>query len=325
VIRIAPADFHVPFRALAFPSGTVPYHGELVFSCDDLAHALFTTGRAPGDQMAHGVSSIYELLHRSSLVPAYVRRAYNALLVRSNLALALDRSELGALSYALGQAMTGIFCRTQLGVSHLLHVDRYAGQYGVRFGAGRRRADLFGLAPNGWVAAEAKGRSGSMPYALRRTLEEQKRSIVSISGDRPWVAAGCVASFPRRTGGMRVDAFDPDKSDIEAISVNITRDQFMLSYYAPFLRAFDVGQVSTDDYFQSAYFADLNLRVGLPRPMVERLRRAEAGVQSELYPEILDLLAREGDRLSAGFPDGSMIETDWQSSVERRDWGTFEQ
>jgi hypothetical protein len=32
----------------------------------------------------------------------------------------------------LGQAMTGIYCRRELSVSHLMHVDRYASQYGLR-------------------------------------------------------------------------------------------------------------------------------------------------------------------------------------------------
>jgi hypothetical protein len=125
---------------------------------------------------------------------------------------------------------------------------------------------------------------------------------------------------------MRVDAFDPEQDDVESIHLDITLDQFAISYYAPFLRALDVGQVSTDDYLQSAYFADLNLRVGLPRPLVERLRRAEASpTPGKLYQGILDLLARETDMLGRGFPDGSVIETGWQDSIERRAWDGSEQ
>ena len=59
-----------------------------------------------------------------SLIPAYVRRSYRGELVRSRLASDLDRSELVGLSYALGQAMTAVFCRLELSVAHLLHNDR---------------------------------------------------------------------------------------------------------------------------------------------------------------------------------------------------------
>ena len=48
--------------------------GTLSFTTDDLAHALFATGRAPGDQWAHSMASVWEWIHRTSLIPAYIRR-----------------------------------------------------------------------------------------------------------------------------------------------------------------------------------------------------------------------------------------------------------
>jgi hypothetical protein len=51
--------------------------------------------------------------------------------------------------------MTALFCRIELAVGNLMHIDRYFQQYGLQF-TGRKRADLFGLSPNGWVVAEAK-------------------------------------------------------------------------------------------------------------------------------------------------------------------------
>ncbi|PKW14965.1 hypothetical protein A8926_2622 [Saccharopolyspora spinosa] len=52
-----------------------------------------------------------------------------------------------------------------------MHIDRYASEYRVGFGNTRKRSDLFGLAPAGWVGAEAKGRAGDMDLKLRRQLE----------------------------------------------------------------------------------------------------------------------------------------------------------
>ena len=117
--------FDVRYRAEAFPN-FVARNGVLHFDAADLAHALFVTGRAPGDQARHGDMSVWEWIHRTSLVPAYVRRGSTGRLMKSALADSLDRSEKVALSYALGQAMTGIFAQQNLGVTHLMHVDRYA-------------------------------------------------------------------------------------------------------------------------------------------------------------------------------------------------------
>ncbi|WP_146173705.1 hypothetical protein [Saccharothrix carnea] len=272
----------------------------------------------------YGKSSVYEWLHRASLIPAYVRRTDRAELVRSDLSLTLDRSESAAVSYALGQAMTAIFCRTQLGVSHLLHIDRYSAQHDVLFGVGRRRADLFGVSPRGWVVAEAKGRSGHVRPETRRALEDQKRSIVAIEGKRPWVALGCVAHFPQRVGPMHLEAFDPEDDADEAIALDVTRDRFMLAYYAPFLRALEVGVSRQDDNFQSADFAGLGIRIGLSIPLVARLRRAESGALAGLSTDVEGLLAEVLSLQGGVLPDGSLVETDWQESIDRWDSGRFE-
>src|SRR5665213_2537158 len=101
--------FISPYRARSFPVRTVRGWGDISFTTDDLAHALFVTGRAPGDQARFGTASVWEFIHRASIIPAYVRRAPSGALTRSRLALDLDRSEKVALSYSLGQAMTAIF------------------------------------------------------------------------------------------------------------------------------------------------------------------------------------------------------------------------
>lgn len=93
--------------------------GRLDFTEADLAHSLFSTGRAPGDWGRYGVSSFFEWVHRTSLIRAHVRSGGGAL-KRSKLTLSLDCSEKVALSHALGQLMTSIFCEQVLGTSYLL-------------------------------------------------------------------------------------------------------------------------------------------------------------------------------------------------------------
>jgi hypothetical protein len=165
MVRLPPPEFEVRYRAFSFPTGVMDGNGKLCFTADELAHALIATGRAPGDRGRYGWASAYEWMHRASLIPAYLRRRYDGQLVRSRLASELDRSELVGLSYALGQATTALFCHKELSVTHLLHIDRYADQHRLRFG-GRKRADLFGIARQGWVVAEAVPEAISIPANL---------------------------------------------------------------------------------------------------------------------------------------------------------------
>lgn len=315
--------FTVPYRAQRFPAEVIDKAGSLTFTADGLAHALFATGRAPGDQLAYGAASVWEWVHRTSLIPAYIRRAPGGSLVRSQLALDLDRSEKVAVSYALGQALTGIFCEEMLSVRFLMHIDRYAARFGVTFGATRRRADLFGQdADGGWVIAEAKGRSNSMEDELRQTLVAQKRSIALVNGAPPTLALGCVASFPPKSKALRIDAFDPDKDSIEPIDLNIDLDRYLLAYYEPFVAAIDSGEQDdlgvSDPQIISARLPTAGLRVGLLRSIAERVRAAIRGEINGLAEYVKSTLDQT-DNLP-GFPDGTIVETDWGASLAISDW-----
>jgi hypothetical protein len=279
------------------------------------------TGRAPGYHAGHGAVAVWEFIHRVSLIPAYIRRSKNGRLARSTLALDLDRSEKVALSYALGQAVTGIFCRRLLGVDFLMHVDRYADRFGLRFSSGRKRADLFGRGRGGWVVAEAKGRSNSMEANLRRQLVGQKRSIVSIGGERPWLALGCVASFPPEGRRLRIDAFDPEEEeDIEPIALEgVTLDRFIAAYYEPFIAAVGAGQIEQDDdHMVTAVFGSLGLRVGISRRVAQKIQQANQSSVRGLYESVLVTL--EEERNLPGFGDGTLVETNWEVHITTDDW-----
>ncbi len=320
MVRLPPPAFEAIYRAFSFPAGVITGNGKLSFTTDDLAHALITTGRAPGHQYLFGTASAYEWLHRASLIPAYVRRTYSGRLARSRLALDLDRSELVGLSYALGQATTAVFCRIELSVTHLMHVDRYANHFGLQFSA-RKRADLFGMAPPGWLVAEAKGRSRSMESGLRDKLETQKRSVLSIGGTRPWLALGCVASFPVRNAGMEIDAFDPEKAEFDAIVIPATFDQYMLAYYLPFVTIVDLGEVAADtNPIVAAGFPGFGLRVGMLRAIYERVKRAAGGqvqgLSEDVHAILSDATPGEFDLL----PDGTTVTTEWADAIATQDW-----
>ena len=311
------------FRADAFPGGT-PRRSVLRFHERDLAHALFATGRAPGDRWRHGETSVWEWLHRTSLIPAYIRKTSTGSLVKTDLARSLDRSEKVALSYALGQAMTGVFCQNVLGVRHLMHVDRYLRRWGGVLAPGRRRPDLFGLTSAGnWVVAEAKGRSNGMEASLPTDLARQKGMIRSISGTPPHITLGCVASFPTQRGlpgPMRVDAVDPRPSK-EAVAFDVSNPLFLEAYYGPFMAAIRQGvpvQNAGPRWVISA-FPGHGLRVGMRRDLYAYLGAGDA-----LDPEDLDALLGVGEEkqdLPVGEqPDGTYMETEWSEMVARDDY-----
>jgi hypothetical protein len=324
----APPQFEVPFSARRFQPGIVPYNGTLQFSENDLAHALFTTGRAPGDQARYGEASWFEWAHRVSIIPAYIRRRPYGALVRSDLVQLLDRSELVGVSYALGMALTAIFCRLELSVFQLMHIDRYAGQYQVTFGSGRKRADLIGPTMNyRWVVAEAKGRSRAAERELRTKLQAQKRSVLSVAGQPPWLAVGCVASFPAPEGGLQVDAFDPAEEDKEEESVRydqVDLDRFLFAYYLPFLSAMDAGNPADDidpHKVEAADFGAIGITLGLLRPIADLTReyvnRDDLSGYAEQIREIL--LGQSGADSEANFPDGSVVLTKWAGPMQTRD------
>lgn len=310
-------DFSVRCEMTAFPP-SIPRTRTLQFTDADLAHALFVTGRAPGDATRFGMSSVWEFVHRAALVPAYVRSTAGSRLARSGLALDLDRSEKVNLSYSLGQALAAIFCEQVLSVDRMLHIDRYAQRYSVSFDPGRQRPDLFGNSPDGWVVAEAKGRSNAMESGLRRKLEDQKRMVRSISGSVPWVAVGCVAAFPPPERTMRLHAFDPDEPSKEALEIQFDRDRFALAYYEPFLRVLDLDQPLAGDDRDGGATASLppaGVYIGLLPAVEDRVREAADGGLDGLADDLSSLLDQTTKAADSQFRDGSYFETSWQESL----------
>ena len=271
---------------------------------------------------------MWEFIHRTSLIPAYVRRTPDGRLARSQLALDLDRSEKVALSYALGQAMTAIFCSHYLSVRFLMHIDRYTARFSVRFSA-RRRADLFGQSVSGgWVVAEAKGRSNSMESALVNLLQAQKQSVISVGGVPPSLALGSVASFPPKTRVLRVDAFDPEPREPELVAIGVDIDRFVLAYYEPFLAAVELGQadrgrenqVGDEANLEVARLDPVRIRIGLVRDVAVLVRRARQDEMSGLAHSVVRVLERRTS--PSVFPDGTLVETDWETELETQDRDT---
>jgi hypothetical protein len=287
-----------------------------------LAHALFVTGRAPGDRARFGLASRFEALHRTSIVPSYLKFRAGGI-YRSPLANSLDRSEKAGLSYNLGQALTQIFCQQALGVPHLLHFDRYQATHGVRLvsQATRHRPDFLGR-PTGsphWVVAESKGRSQKYERTLPADIATQKSVVRSVAGCAPFVSMGSIAFVDSKTDQVSLHVVDPPENEVAGVDVTVDDRLFLLAYYGPFLELFDsVQAVRTDDFENTAVvtLTDLQLRVGLRTSiLLELLRlrdsanRSVEGITGSLSNLADPEVAGAGDGGGAAFfPDGSLFE-----------------
>jgi len=294
----------------------------LALTDGDLAHALFVTGRAPGDEALHGLASYWEFVHRVSLVPAYVRSTPTGRLSRSALALDLDRSEKVNLSYALGQAFSAVFCQQVLGVGRMLHVDRYCQHFSVTFGPGNQRPDLFGVGSGGWVVAEAKGRSNAMEFGLSAKLQSQKSIVQTINGASPWLRVGTVSEFPPPARVLRLRAVDPAETAKTAESWRVDEDRAVLAYYVPFLRLLDAGDIAApggtnDDALVTTSLGSVGVRVSILRSIVALVTGAAREGVEGLAQQVEGAL-READADVRG--DGTVFETTWEDSLARRDY-----
>ncbi|MFH9089095.1 hypothetical protein [Streptomyces sp. NPDC017673] len=304
----------------------VPACLELQITPQDLARALFITGRAPKDQNKHGRSSIYEWCHRVAAMPAYLswtdededddeqlRR-----ITRTDLARELDPSEKGMLSYTLGQAMCQIFAEKQLSVRFFMHVARYAATHQITFAPGRRRADFFGertveSGSHTYVVAEAKGRSGRLTSKLRNDMEIQKRTVKTIKGEEPEIAYASAVDFTSARGAMRLTAIDPDEAAPNAIDLPVDPDWHVLAYYSPFLDVFAHQQPQVLGDYVVASFPTLGVTLGVLAPVLQRVERASRRDQRRgLRDDILHLLSRHSPRHRRTlYVDGTLCATDW--------------
>lgn len=300
------SPLRVPYEARRFPAAlALSSPGLLDLTWSQLAHALFVTGRAPGDEATYPRLALYEWLHRVAIVPAYLTERRGRVR-RTPLADSLDRSEKVNLSYALGQAGTAVFCRQRLGVSRLLHVDRYANSHELAFGPTRRRPDLFGPSPAGWVVAEAKGRSNNVDTQLPVTLQQQKGALRTVGGVPPAVALGCVTYFETRTREMQLLAVDPPVTK-EGLDLEVDEGRFLYSYYDAVAAAVGPGEAAEVDGADYVMAPDLpgTLGLGLHRSIYNAVVEARGGRERRLLLESPDL--REAMRHGPN-GDGTVVE-----------------
>ncbi|MGJ5753366.1 hypothetical protein FB563_1499 [Streptomyces puniciscabiei] len=98
-----------------------------------------------------------------------------------------------------------------------------------------------------------------------------------------------------------------------------------MAYYEPFLAAIDMGDSnSSSDHFVAARFEPFRVRVGLLRPIADRVRQARAGQVSGLYGSVKEILLNTQERNLGRLEghtatDGTLVETDWGAQLALND------
>ena len=163
-----------------------------------------------------------------------------------------------------------------------------------------------------------------MEAALEPILVSQKRTIASVSGVPPTMAVGCVASFPTPDRLLRVDAFDPEDEEVDALNLEIDVDRFVLAYYEPFLRAIESGETGSDARGEgevglvTSRFEVVGVTVGLRKDIAALVRRAEEGQVEGLASLVMEAL--DVSTAPATFADGTIVETRWDGTLSIGDW-----
>lgn len=130
----------------------------------------------------------------------------------------LERSEMAAMSFLLGQALTYWFAQAHMGLFYVVHVrgsreqwTAAARQSAMKPGAGplkpRARPDFIGRGPGQYHVFESKGRSSRVSNAVVRTALSQASMITAVNGHAP--ATRVAACFAFLASGIRGRVTDP--------------------------------------------------------------------------------------------------------------------
>ena len=301
-------ELRIPYTGEDFPTDRLNGAGYLRTGWGELLAAALTVGR-PSTAFAfrHGNSSLHEARFRIALVYMALEQArYTGKLRRSNVFMALDPTEKGAVSYFLGMAVCKLFASRLLNVPWLLHLDVFRDQ--LRWVTlGRSRPDLVGQDHRGrWHAFECKGRSSVPSAAERYKATAQAGRVVSVDSKSCRLHVGAISYF--RQDELEFHWQDPEPVEperLEPISLRIP-EQAWRYYYEPALA------LSTVDGADNRAVLDIEVRIQAEvRELLLEGAWSDARQRAiELRPRLLD----EGYQ-----PDGVQVWAgeSWRAPRER--------
>lgn len=224
------------------------------------------------------------------------------------------------VSYNLGMAFAKLYSEKLLDIPNLVHIEFLKKQNAVTFvqQAGNLRPkepDLVGQTADGnWHIFEAKGVS-SLTSQLNGKITEAKnqvRQVATIHGVPPATGSACATYI----GPDRILTYLEDPPSDEGKRVEINREKFLDSYYAPFLlaektldrplRQERIDGLDVD--FYDLQNASRKLSIGLDREISELIRSKKYDLPQSITRRLRKYSSRDRgqDKYSIGL-DGFVV------------------
>lgn len=208
----------------------------------------------------------------------------------------LDPSEKGAVSFFFGMAIAGVVAQEYFKIAWLLHYDLYRRRYHIPHTQGEK-PDLLGPErgdDNKWHIFEAKGRSSGFDKKAMEHAKMQKRKASLVNGGEIKSANVVQSYFKGDDRELCIYLADPPIIKGEDIKIDLKK--FFVLYYGMvhhFLNEIKdrFGEREKDDgktggvyvetiagqKFDMAYYACLDIHIGLLRRIRERIESFESG------------------------------------------------
>lgn len=201
----------------------------------ELIWAGITVGRKSWeDVIRHGYHSFLEIIYRTAILKANLSSSPQGEFTKTDAYKSLDPSEKSAISYFLGLSFAKLIAHRLLSVPWLVHLDCFS-DLPIDL-KGKNRPDLIGTnLSREWCVFEAKGRTHNIAKKLIQKAKNQAQMIKRINGVAPRIKGASLTHFS--PDKLRLYLEDSDETNSDAVDLEIPggEDQFLESYYQPFM------------------------------------------------------------------------------------------
>lgn len=203
----------------------------------ELIWAGITVGRKSWeDVIQHGYHSFLEIIYRTAILKANLSSSPQGEFIKTDAYKSLDPSEKSAISYFLGLSFAKLVAHSLLSVPWLVHLDCFEDLPIEIDMKGNNRPDLIGKNLSGqWCVFEAKGRTHNIDKKLIQKAKNQAQMIKRINGMAPRIKGASLSHFSSEKLKLYLEGSDEINSDAVDFENSSGKDQFLESYYHPFM------------------------------------------------------------------------------------------
>lgn len=201
----------------------------------ELIWAGITVGRKSWeDVIRHGYHSFLEIIYRTAILKANLSSSPQGEFIKTDAYKSLDPSEKSAISYFLGLSFAKLIAHRLLSVPWLVHLDCFS-DLPIDL-KGKNRPDLIGTnLSREWCVFEAKGRTHNISKKLIQKAKNQTQMIKRINGMAPSIKGASLSHFSSDKLSLYLEGSDEINSDAVDFEIPNGEDQFLESYYQPFV------------------------------------------------------------------------------------------